>query len=96
MGAIVLNGAATKAWEHFAVQRAELDERIAALVDEADDLDGRTFEAIIGAQGLDPTAGWELVEEHYEDFGVVLIRQTHPPGQDPDEDLDPEALFGAP
>ena len=95
MGAIVLNGAATKAWEHFAVKRTALDERITQLVDEADALEEDAFLAMMQAQGLNPELGWEVIEDHYEDFGVVLVRQMDSTPTD-DEDLDPEQLPGAP
>lgn len=93
MGVIVLSPEATAAWEALAVRRAELEERIACLVAEADGLEEGMFRAVLEAQGLDPSKGWEMIEEHYEDFGVVLVREMDASPDEDDEDFDPEEMF---
>jgi hypothetical protein len=46
------------------------------------------FQELSRMIGLSLDFAWEVVDQHYEDFGVILVRQLAGPAEDRDDDYD--------
>jgi hypothetical protein len=82
-------------YEQHMLQRARRAEQIEQLMEEADAQEEEVFHVLSAMLGIDLGCAWEIVDEHYREFGVVLVRQLAGPpseGDSDERDEDPEGV----